>query len=154
VTTIAAVTGSDAAIAPRVCCLREREGRSDHALAGGEAEVRNNFFALHSTFISLRTQSGKMTDVKNPPFIMASSLRDAVGEGTSDTIWTAFMEAYQKADDYYKDDKLDECIKQCSEILLLTGHCPRYIRILTLILLALVVESERDFRAARTEAGA
>lgn len=83
---------------------------------------------------------------------MASSIRKTVLKRVDDAIWTSFAEAYQKAHDYYDNDQLDECIKECSDILG-EGAVPRYIKISTLILLALVVESEADFRAARSEAG-
>jgi len=83
---------------------------------------------------------------------MTSSLQQTLQKRIEDEIWTTFAEAYKEADGYYEEDKLDECIKKCQEIIG-AGSCPRYVKISTLILLALVVEGERDFRAARTEAG-
>jgi hypothetical protein len=83
---------------------------------------------------------------------MPSALVETVQKRIDDAIWTTFAEAYHKANVCYEEDRLDECIEQCSEVLG-TVSCPQYIRISTLILLALVVESEEDFRAARTEAG-
>jgi hypothetical protein len=84
--------------------------------------------------------------------VMAPALRDIVAQRVREAIYTAFSEAYQKAYAYYDDDKLDECITEFTEILN-DGRVPRYIKISTLVLLALVVKSEDDFRAARTEAG-
>lgn len=83
---------------------------------------------------------------------MSSSIHKTVKKRVKDAIWSTFAEALQKAQDYYDEDKLDKCIKECSEILA-EGSVPRYIKISTLILLALVVESENDFKTARAEAG-
>jgi len=69
-----------------------------------------------------------------------------------EAIYQTFAKAYQQAHAYYDEDKLDECAQECTEIIS-EPSVPRCIKISTLILLALVVDSEDDSRAARTEAG-
>lgn len=83
---------------------------------------------------------------------MASSLQKTLRKRIEDAIWTTFAEAYHEADVYYEEDKLDKCLEKCQEIIG-ANSVPRYIKISTLILFALVVEGESNFRAARTEAG-
>jgi hypothetical protein len=82
----------------------------------------------------------------------AKHLRCHKGE-IQDAIWDAFAEGYYQAYQLYEDDKLNECIKECFDFLKEEASIPRYIRISTLILLALVVKEEVDFCAARSEAG-
>ena len=83
---------------------------------------------------------------------MGSTLSERVQQSIHDAIYSTFVEAYQKAHAYYDEDKLDECIEACTEIIN-EGSVPRYIQISTLVLLALVVGSEEDFRATRSRAG-
>lgn len=70
-----------------------------------------------------------------------------------DAIWSALSDAYNEAYACYEQDELKECIQQCSKIPDEAAALPRYIRIMTLILLAVVVKEEEDFRAAHVEAG-
>ena len=83
---------------------------------------------------------------------MAPTLREQVQQSIHDAIYSTFMEACEKAEVFYDDDKLDECIEACTEIIN-EGSVPRFVQISTLVLLALVVGSEEDFRATRTRAG-
>ena len=83
---------------------------------------------------------------------MGSASSERVQQSIHDAIYSTFAEAYQKAHAYYDEDRLDECIQACTEIIN-EGSVPRYIQISTLVLLALVVGSEEDFRATRSRAG-
>jgi hypothetical protein len=78
---------------------------------------------------------------------------DTLRNRLNDAAWDVFAEANEKAHTFYDDDKIDERVKQCRDILDEQASLPRYIRICTLILLALVAEEEVDFHAAHTEAG-
>jgi hypothetical protein len=82
-----------------------------------------------------------------------TSVHFEVHSRVNDAIWNSFSDAYNKAHALYEQDKLEECVEQCSQILEEEASLPRFIRITTLILLALVVKEEEDFHAARTEAG-
>jgi hypothetical protein len=82
-----------------------------------------------------------------------AALRASLRTRVDDAVWDTFSDAYDKAYAYYENDKLEDCIKECSGILGEEASLPRYIRICTLILLALVVKEEVDFHEARTEAG-
>jgi hypothetical protein len=48
---------------------------------------------------------------------MASTLGERVQQSIHDAIYSTFAEAYQKAHTYYDEDKLDECIEACNEII-------------------------------------
>jgi hypothetical protein len=67
--------------------------------------------------------------------------------------WEEFSKTFEKAYIFYEDDKIDECVKQCREILRVAAGVPRYIHICTLVLLALVAKDEEEFRTARIEDG-
>jgi hypothetical protein len=82
-----------------------------------------------------------------------ATIRDIVRSKVQDAMWDSFAEGYCKAYDLYERDKLYECIKWRSDLLEEEVSIRRYIRIGTLILLALVVKEEADFRDARSEAG-
>lgn len=83
---------------------------------------------------------------------MAPTLREQVQQSIHDAVYSTFAEACQRAHTYYDDNKLDECIVACTEIIN-ERSVPPFIQISTLVLLALVVESDEDFRATRTRAG-
>jgi hypothetical protein len=82
-----------------------------------------------------------------------SIIRDIIRTKIRDAMWDSFAEGYHKAYDLYERDKIHECIKWCTDLLKEEASIPRYIRISTLILLALVVKEEADFRDARSVAG-
>lgn len=83
---------------------------------------------------------------------MPSALGKKLQKRIKDTIYATFAEAYQKANEYYDQNKGQECIDACDDILD-QDNVPRFLKIETLILLALVVDGEEDFEEARTEAG-
>jgi hypothetical protein len=78
-----------------------------------------------------------------------STIRDNIRSKIHDAIWDSFAEGYYKAYEHYEQDRLRECIKACTDLLDEEASIPRFIRISTLILLALVVKEEVDFCAAQ-----
>jgi hypothetical protein len=48
---------------------------------------------------------------------MGSALSERVQQSIHDAVYSTFAEAYQKARAYYDENKLDECIQACTEII-------------------------------------